>query len=267
LLRRDDHAKERLMRLSILTLGEIDLQNGPYILPSSLHEGDRVVVPVPGYLIETDDGFTILVDTGMPDHLVGPRVSAVTRSPFGEAMIPYVERENTVTAQLALLNLTPGDVDTVICTHFDWDHCGENALFGHARLLVQRSHLDAARAEKGDRYDLVPWALPSLTYTPLEGDAVVADGVRVKETPGHVAGHQSVVVSLSRDGVMVLCGDALVSREHLDSSRWDLYEDPTAARTSIEKLVALAEAERASLLYGHDPGQWASLKKAPYWYE
>ncbi len=255
------------MRLSILTLGEINLQNGPYILPLSLHEGDRVVVPVPGYLIQTDDGHTILVDAGMPTHLVGPRVSAMVRSPFGESMIPYLEEEHTVTAQLALLGLTPGDVDTVVCTHFDWDHCGENALFGHARLLVQRSHLEAARAEKGDRYDLVPWAAPGLTYAPIEGDVTIAEGVRVLETPGHVAGHQSVVVSLPRDGVMVLCGDALVSREHLDAARWDLYEDPIAARTSIETLVALAESANARLFYGHDPGQWAALKKAPYWYE
>lgn len=255
------------MRLSILTLGAIDLQNGPYILPLSFHEGDRVIVPVPGYLIQTDDGHTILVDTGMPSRLVGPRASALARSPFGESMIPYLEEENTVTAQLALLGLTPAHVDTVICTHFDWDHCGENVLFGHARLLVQRAHLEAARVEQGDRYDQVPWALPGLTYTPVQGDDAIADGVRVLETPGHVVGHQSVVISLPRAGVMALCGDALVSHEHLDGERWDLYEDPMAAKASIEKLVALAKAENASLLYGHDPEQWAALKKAPYWYE
>ncbi len=255
------------MRLYVLSMGTIDLENGPYILPRTRREGQHVVVPVPAYLVQTDDGHTILVDTGMPAALAGPRETALERSPFDADMVPYLAPEQTVMAQLALVGLSPSDVDTVICTHLDWDHCGENGLFTDARLLLQRAQYDAALAATNDRYDIVPWNLPTLRYETLDGAATVASGVDVIPTPGHIAGLQSVLVRLPRTGLVVLCGDAIVSAGHVEAEPWDLYEDPDAARRSVHVLRDLAQREGGTLIYGHDPYQWPTLRHAPEYYD
>jgi glyoxylase-like metal-dependent hydrolase (beta-lactamase superfamily II) len=47
--------------------------------------------------------------------------------------------------RLAELRITPGDIDLLISTHFDFDHCGRHDAFAAEGItsLVQREHLDA----------------------------------------------------------------------------------------------------------------------------
>jgi N-acyl homoserine lactone hydrolase len=46
-----------------------------------------------------------------------------------------------------------------------------------------------------------------------------------------------------------------------------VYTDPDRARASARRLVELANAEGALLIYGHDPAQWPTLRKAPAYYD
>src|SRR6476661_430976 len=75
-------------------------------------------VPVPGYLIQTDDGTNFLVDTGLPEELIGmykrPNPSAPWR----------MEEEDFVLNRLAAIGVAPQDVRYLIATHLDWDHAG-----------------------------------------------------------------------------------------------------------------------------------------------
>jgi glyoxylase-like metal-dependent hydrolase (beta-lactamase superfamily II) len=84
----------------------------------------------------------------------------------------------------------------VVNTHFHFDHCGGNYLLPNATAVVQRALMD-------DRPDFVagPFQL-------LDGDAELVPYVRVIATPGHVPGHQSVVVETAR-GPVVVVGDAV----------------------------------------------------------
>lgn len=49
----------------------------------------------------------------------------------------------------------------------------------------------------------------------LDGDAEIADGVRVIVTPGHTPGHQSVLVETA-DGRYCVTGDAVMQYENLE---------------------------------------------------
>jgi N-acyl homoserine lactone hydrolase len=51
-----------------------------------------------------------------------------------------------------------------------------------------------------------------------------------------------------------------VNRER---GNYKIGSNPEAGRRSAERLIALAEAEDALLIYGHDPIQWTELRKAP----
>ena len=65
----------------------------------------------------------------------------------------------------------------------------------------------------------------------LDGDAQIADGVRVVATPGHTSGHQSILVE--GDGEEVLIGDAAYTPAmYSDPDREELPSGQAADRES-----------------------------------
>ena len=135
-------------------------------------------IPVHGFVIKHPSAGAILVDTG-----VG----------WGnERLIKEWRVVNRRAADaLAEHDLSPADVKIVINSHLHFDHCGQNAVFKHAPFYIQRSELDRARREdsSSEWFDFA-----GARYELLDGDAEIADGVRVVATPGHTVGHQSVFV-------------------------------------------------------------------------
>jgi N-acyl homoserine lactone hydrolase len=213
---------------------------------------------VPGYLIRTTSGRTVLVDTGNPAALIGQP----TGTPWWD-LLNDTRPQDDVVQRLAELGITPGDVDLLISTHFDFDHCGRHDAFAAAGItsLVQRDHLDVARDDP--RFDPALWDLPGIAYTPVDGDFELEPGLRLIASSGHVIGHQSVFVETA-DGPVLLAIDAIAFADQITMKRFpSTYPDPEAALRSRDKLVALAAETGAFLLMGHDGAQWATLPKSP----
>lgn len=231
--------------LSLLHLGR--LGGDPHLLD-----------PVPGYVIRTASGRIILIDTGHPAALIG----AATSDPW-EPLACEIHPEDDVISRLAELDLAPADIDLLISTHFDFDHCGRHDAFAAASTesVVQRQHLEAAPSLPLN--DSALWDLPGLRYTPLDGDTELEPGLRLLATPGHVPGHQSVYVETDT-GPVILTIDAINRVEEVTGdliAEW--YIDPEEGRRSRDRLLTLAAETGAFLLFGHDPGQWEALPKAP----
>jgi N-acyl homoserine lactone hydrolase len=174
--------------------------------------------------------------------------------------------------RLASIGLRSEDINFLICTHFDTDHAGNHQLFSHAKLVVQRSHYELARAGHA-RYQSVRehWDNPALNYRLIDGDAVLRPGVELLETSGHVPGHQSVLVRLVQTGPVLLAIDAIPSASMLDPETRVVFpgndEDEAKTRASTRKLVEVADRERVTLIiHGHDHKQWPTLKHAPDFY-
>lgn len=230
-----------------------------YLLQMALNEASGT--PVPAYLIQTDDGSNVLVDTGFARDAVG---RAGWR--LGE--------QDLIVNQLARLGLTPGDIRFLVCTHFDSDHAGGHDAFTAAELVVQRAHYEAARqGPHAERFaaSREHWGRPDLRYRLIDGDTELLPGVELIESGGHVPGHQSVLVRLPQTGPILLAIDAIPRAlgEYTADTRpigpFDL--DEAGVRASTRKLLDLAEREGVALIvHGHDPGQWATLKKAPEFY-
>lgn len=184
-------------------------------------------IPVHGFVIKHPKAGAILVDTGVgwPTEIV--REWRVVNRHAADALAEH--------------DLSPADVRMVINSHLHFDHCGQNAVFKHAPFYIQRSELDRARKEEtltaewfdftGARFELV------------DGDAQIADGVRVVATPGHTVGHQSVIVD-TPDGGAVMIGDAAyTSQIYRDADAADLsgwgggqYQDREAWSRSLRRL-------------------------------
>ena len=112
----------------------------------------------------------------------------------------------------------------MINSHLHFDHCGQNAVFKHAPFYIQRSELARARKEDDTTSEWFDFA--GARFELLDGDAQIADGVRVVATPGHTVGHQSVFVDID-DGAAVMIGDAAYTSDiYREADRADLSEWP-----------------------------------------
>ena len=186
-------------------------------------------IPVHGFVIKHPRSGAILVDTGVgwPTELV--KEWRVVNRHAAEALAEH--------------DLSPADVRIVINSHLHFDHCGQNAVVKHAPFYVQRNELDRARREEKTTSEWFDFA--GARFELLDGDAEIAEGVRVMATPGHTAGHQSVLVQAG-DGTAVMIGDAAYTSDIYDDgagadlAKWPGQHDDRAAWTrSLERLHAL----------------------------
>jgi len=217
-------------------------------------------IPAVSYLIQTDDGTNILIDTGFPKNFEMP------------SMDLRLDDREYIVEQLAALGLTPRDIRYLVCTHFDQDHAGGHDAFPDAELIVQRQHNEVARSGTEERFERMRahWDHPSLRYRLIDGDTTLLPGIELIETSGHVPGHQSVLARLPHTGPVLLAIDAVSQAAQFDADRQDLGPndmDVAGVRESTRKLVAVARREGAALVvFGHDAAQWPTLKKAPDFY-
>lgn len=189
-------------------------------------------VPVHGFLIEHPDG-AVLVDTG-----VG----------FGNPLIDdlYQPRRVELGGLLGQLGVELDEVVAVVNSHLHFDHCGQNpALFGTTtRFYAQAAELAAVEADPF--YTDPSWAIaPPAQRRTVRGDEAIIDGVTILATPGHTAGHQSVLIEAA--GRRVVIGAQVVwHRDELEAETASpanvdpVPELQAAAGESIRRLKALA---------------------------
>jgi N-acyl homoserine lactone hydrolase len=150
--------------------------------------------PCFAWTIEHAEGL-VLVDTGMID----------STPELDEEWAPTPHPENI-----------PSGVVCVINTHLHFDHCGGNRLFPGVPIHVQARELHDALTE--DDYTVREWVdFDGANYVEHDGESEVLPGILLLPTPGHTAGHQSVVV----DGVAVLGGDVAYSFRELGEADTD----------------------------------------------
>ncbi|MBV6697278.1 MBL fold metallo-hydrolase [Kitasatospora aureofaciens] len=169
------------------------LDLGYFVRPAAEVGGPRPrVEPVLAYLVRRPDGL-LLFDTGIG-----------AGDPETEAHYRPVRRP--LPEALAAAGVALADLDLVVNCHLHIDHCGGNPLLAGMPVLVQAAELAAAR--KGDYTIDALVDFPGADYRELDGEAEVWPGVRVVPTPGHTAGHQSLVVERPDGGAVVLAGQA-----------------------------------------------------------
>jgi len=217
---------------------------GSFVRPAEeTQTGAPRVEAVYGYLVRGDRG-NVLLDTGLGEG------DAETEAWYRPRRIP-------LPAALATAGLTPADVALVVNCHLHFDHCGGNPLLPGTPVVAQRRELERARAGDYTFEHLVEYA--GSRYELLDGEAQIWPGIHVVPTPGHVDGHQSVVVECA-DGSVVLAGQS-----HDTASAWSAdalavrarglgHEPPLpSAPVWMERLLAF---DPKRVVFAHDAAVW-----------
>ena len=256
--------KTIVQRVFLLDGGALDVESSA-ILPGRNY-GQRSLIPVQMFLVETSRGY-ILIDTGNDPDVID-HAEVIWGRTLATAARPVMATHNHPLEQLKLLGLSESDIKMVIYTHLHHDHCGGARFFPSAMHIVQKSEY---------RWASHPDTFASLTYVPTdfrhenlswklaEGDLCILPGIHLISTPGHTPGHQSVALWDVPDcGSIIVAGDAINCQASITEDLPPGFtSDAAAAASSMHRLTALASVAQASLIVSHDMGFFNSLPKAP----
>jgi glyoxylase-like metal-dependent hydrolase (beta-lactamase superfamily II) len=138
-----------------------------------------------------------------------------------------------------------------------------------ATVVVHARELKAARVAEPpvtSGYLRADYERPNLQWQLVDGELdLYGDGcIRLLATPGHSAGHMSVLLRLQDTGAVLLTGDASDN-----AAEWEGKHPPRGmfspdqAMRSVEALRHVACDTGALIVFGHDPDDWARHRHAP----
>lgn len=217
-------------------------------------------LPIFCYVVEHPDGL-IVIDTGIPAHANAPIwfppwMRLVQRAAYFDQMTP----EEEIGPQLQRRGLSPKDVRWVVLTHLHQDHDGGLHHFPKAEIIIAHSEWEAAIGLKGRLGGYLnqrwpKWLSPTLIEFkngaygafPYSCQLTKRGDVHLVSTPGHSAGHLSVLVE-EDDHVICFAGDASYSQELLLADAIDGIGPYPAAQHRTHKQI-LEFAAQTPLIY------------------
>lgn len=241
--------------------GEIEHYRGlpPERIAELLTRAGAEIPPRPDltcFLIE-DGNRRLLVDAGA-GHGLGPGAGALPGS-------------------LALIGLTPRDVDAVFLTHLHGDHVAGltdgdgRACFPQAEIIMHsREFAFWIESRQGERTPrrlrrkaVIDRALgPYRDRIRVAEDGPLAEGVEVRLLPGHTPGHSGLMVGREGRPRLFIVGDILHLLEvQLPHPEVTTAYDWDAALAAETRNAALAEAEKDRLIIAGMHFRWPCFSR------
>ncbi|MEW2295798.1 MBL fold metallo-hydrolase [Streptomyces sp. NPDC006743] len=228
---------------------EADWARAERLDPAAFGPDDTWELDFRCYAVRRPGGRVTLVDTGI--------------GPVGSPASPWAPVPGHLPAVLGHAGIERDDVDTVVLTHLHEDHYGWTVdatgapVFPNARHVVQRTEITAlAAGDSALAYVIEPLRRAGLLHG-IDGRVRVQGGpggpsLTAVPTPGHTAGHQSVLVEGGRERV-VITGDVLVHAVQLvaPSVAYGLESDQATARRTRRRLLDDARARGDLLAPAH----------------
>lgn len=225
-------------------------------------------LPIHAWVIEHPEGL-IVVDTGETARSAERGYFPGWHPYYRRGLRVRVAPDQEIGPGLRGLGLSTGDVRWVVLTHLHTDHAGGLHHFPHAEIIVSAREYAAARGLAGRGRGYLPGRWPAWfdpTTPDFDGpDArsltrgiplTAAGDVRMVATPGHTAGHVSVLVD-SGPGTLFLAGDTSYTEANLVSGAVDgvasMGGGVATAAATLERIRRYAEATPTVYLPSHDP--------------
>lgn len=196
-------------------------------------------IDVYAYLVLTTSSDVALIDTGVGEG------NAYIDTTFEPARTSIVD-------ELARFGVAPSDVGFVVNSHLHFDHCGNNRLFSHASVFIQKTELETAR-DPAVRYTVNRWFdYPAARIIETEGDMEIIRGVRLLASPGHTPGHQSVLITDSSGRILVAAQAAFTVDEYHRGGDPNEQAHEGFADRYRESIVRLKAVGAPIVYFSHD---------------
>ena len=251
-------------RIHPLNLGKVELRAENPV--SS--DGQAESIPLCAYLFETMSGW-VLFDTGAdPQGMSGNYPPEFRKN-------PTVTSEHALLDKLRFFGLTPSDISCVVMSHLHLDHAGGLRFFPSAQTYVNADELESvlnlynANSPTGPymKTDIESWqnahinwisVPPDCEAVPLDSDiSIISFG------SGHSFGSLCLLVNTDSDGKYLFVADAIYSTAHIEPELIvpGTTYDKTGYLNTVTRLLAIAEEERAEIVFGHDSEQFTQLSE------
>lgn len=229
--------------------------------------GTKIDIPYFFYLIQHERG-NVLFDSGAhPSLATNPRERLGDEADNWEIVM---SPDDGAADRLATVGVDPSDITQVVQSHLHYDHAGGLCFFTHAPVYVQRDELAFAYSPpiyQAGLYLKADFDLPDVRWHELDGEHdVFGDGrLVVVPTPGHCAGHQSLIVRLESQTV-ILVADAAYLVEKMRARALPagaMVWSPDHMVASWEKIEQLERELDAALIPSHDLKFRERIRMAP----
>lgn len=239
-------------------------KGGARVLNTLLDPNWTDFLPIYAWVIEHPEGL-IVVDTGETARTAEPGYFPRWHPFFQLCNRMKVQPDDEIGPQMKRLGLSPNDVRWLVMTHLHTDHAGGLHHFPKAEILVSRAEYEATSGFKGAvngylRNRWPSWFAPRLVDFGAERLAefpaiplTQTGDVTLLSTPGHSAGHMSVIVQ-EGDLSVFLAGDTSYSEDNMLAQAVDgVAPDETASRTTLGRILRYAQQTPTVYLPAHDP--------------
>ncbi|MBO8158863.1 N-acyl homoserine lactonase family protein [Thermosyntropha sp.] len=197
------------------------IYNGSFII--TLASGNNffkksVKIPSFIFLLQSEDGENLLVDTGFDPSFIPGSKSTYERTQKEELLNALYDK-----------GIHPDDISMVIQTHLHWDHTGGIPCFPKAQFYLQA--LELKKLIEMPVYAETSFCprhfMPYLSrFTLLNGSLELRPGIEICFTNKHTPGHQALIVNTNK-GKVALIGDALFDYgewwKNIPEEFWEKY--------------------------------------------
>jgi glyoxylase-like metal-dependent hydrolase (beta-lactamase superfamily II) len=273
-------AEKKSLKMHVLDLGILRLDKNFIVANSTVatHRNPNprsqiIDIPVAAYYIEHPDG-TILYDTGCHPDWAGPK----GRWPDAlQELFPHVGGEECMLpARLDAMGIGPDQIRHVVLSHLHCDHAGCVEYFRKSQIIVHEDEFAGAFRQYALNDHSSPYVLKDLDKMiraelnwreigRYEPDQNIVDGVRLLNFgPGHARGMLGLQVSLRSQPGVILVSDACYTAENYGppAKPPGISYDTVGISRTVQRIRALAGDSGHTVWYGHDAGQFATLRKA-----
>ena len=215
----------------------------------------KEALKVYSYLIYTEKGI-YLFDTGLNELFVSDIDTIM------EDLVSFinvkVSVEHMLEKKLEEYGVKPADLKGVICSHLHFDHAGGLKVFEGTDVPLYVNYREFEYAQGSGRsfeyklqdHDFLKNA-ENVIWTSEDMDIDGMPCMKLIQTPGHSAGHQSLILT-GREKRLLLTGDAVYSWDNMKSNRVPPYPfKKQQAAESLERLNFISN-KCDQVICGHD---------------
>jgi N-acyl homoserine lactone hydrolase len=233
-------------------------------------------IPIPAFVVEHPGAGPILIDTGLHPCVAvdpGQNFGGVWKRLLKFRMSP----EQGLREQLLARGIGHHDVGVVVMTHLHYDHASGVSEFPDPTYIISRAEWEAAAHGQAMRNGYIrsqfdyPFDWQTVDYDAADVDShatfgravdLFGDGsVRLLSTPGHTAGHQSVLLRLADREALLTADAAYLERTISDDVQPLITQDRHRFVRSLGEVRRwIGQTSNALVITGHDREHWPRLE-------